>query len=137
MEFFGDEFELLDEHVEFQSRVWQLKQELSPEKIARMRAYDLAKSERLELLDRLIDKSSTHSKPMMEVVRLWQHCIDKDYEIAGIEIDRLRSKYKIDGRPEIWFKQALRIESTLQAKQAQQAKLAQRGSAGGSSNRAG
>lgn len=110
MEFFSDEFALLDEHVLFQSRVWRLVKPLSSEKIARMRAYDLDVTERLALLDRLVERSSEHSRPMMEVVRMWQHCIDKDYESAKQDMDRLRRQYDVDGRHELWFKQALAVE---------------------------
>src|SRR6202012_5380603 len=50
MEFLSDEFELLDEHVEFQSRVWRLVKPIPPEKIARLKADDLNLDERLALL---------------------------------------------------------------------------------------
>ena len=110
MEFFCDEFELVDEHVLFQSRVWRLVKPLPQEKIERMRAYDLSSEERLSLLDRLIAKSTQHSRPMMEVVRMWQHCIDKDLSAVRADMARLRAEYGVDGRPELWFRQALQIE---------------------------
>lgn len=110
MEFFGDAFELVDEHVQHQSRVWRLVKPLPADKIARMGAYDLGRDERMALLDRLVETSSEHSKPMMEVVRMWQRCIDKDFEGAVRDMARLRSIYGVDGRPELWFRQAVTIE---------------------------
>lgn len=110
MEFFGDSFELVDELVLHQSRVWRLAKPLAPEKIARMKAYDLSREERLTLLDRLIERSSPVCRPMMEVVRLWQICLDKDYDGVATELARLRQVYGIDGRHELWCRQALMVE---------------------------
>ena len=110
MEYFSDEFELVDEHVPHQSRLWRLVRPLPAEKIGRMGAYALDAEERMALLDRLIAKSSDHSRPMMEVVRMWQRCIDKDFEGAARDMARLRKAYGVDGRPELWFRQALAIE---------------------------
>jgi predicted O-methyltransferase YrrM len=110
MEYFSDEFELVDEHVEFQSRVWRLMKPLSPKKIARMKAYDFTAAERMALLDCLVEKSSDHSRPMMEVVRLWQRCIDKDRSAIQLDIARFRSKYAFDERIELWARQAVMVE---------------------------
>lgn len=110
MEYFSDEFELVDEHVEFQSRVWRLAKPLPPEKFARMKVYNFSAAERMALLGRLVEKSSDHSRPMLEVVRLWQLCIDKDHAAVKIDIERLRHRYGFDGRPELWAKQAGMVE---------------------------
>lgn len=110
MEFFGDAFELVDELVPFQSRVWRLVERLPPEKIARMTAYDLGPDERLALLDRLIARSSPVSRPMMEVVRLWQICLDKDYDRVAEELARMRREHGLEGRHELWCRQALMVE---------------------------
>lgn len=116
MEYFSNEFELIDEHVEFQSRVWRLVKPLPQEKIARMKAYDFSAAERMALLDRLVEKSSDHSRPMLEVVRLWQRCIDRDHAGLKKDIGRLRDKYGFDGRREVWFKQAVAVEQYQQAR---------------------
>lgn len=113
MEFFDEEFELLDEHVKHQSCVWRLTKPLPAEKIARMRAYDLSKEERMALLDRLVAKSSDSFRPMVEVVRLWQRHIDRDLDEARMDLDRIRRTYDIDHRSELWARQAREIEVFL------------------------
>jgi hypothetical protein len=113
MEFFDEEFELVDEHVRHQSRVWRLMKPLSAEKIARMRTYDLSREERMALLDRVVGKSSASFRPMAEVARLWQHRIDRDYAAARTDLGRIRQTYCIDHRSELWALQALRIEDLL------------------------
>jgi hypothetical protein len=114
MEYFSDEFEMVDEHVPHQSRIWRLSKAIAREKIERIRDYTLDKAERLALLDRLVEKSTPHSRPMMEVVRLWQHCLDKDYESARQGIARMRSIYDVDGSAELWFRQAIQVEQHMQ-----------------------
>jgi hypothetical protein len=113
MEFFDEEFELVDEHVRHQSRVWRLMKPLSAEKIGRMRTYDLSREERMVLLDRVVRKSSASFRPMVEVARLWQHRIDRDYAAARTDLGRIRQTYCIDHRSELWALQALRIEDLL------------------------
>jgi hypothetical protein len=117
MEYFGDEFEMVDEHVPHQSRIWRLIKAIPQEKIERIRDYTLDKAERLALLDRLVEKSTPHSRPMMEVVRLWQHCLDKDYDSARQDIARMRSIYDVDGGAELWFRQAIQVEQHMQKAQ--------------------
>jgi hypothetical protein len=110
MEFLADEFELIDEWVWFQSRVWRLKKPLPAEKIARLGNYDLTKDERLVLLDRLVEKSSPQCRAMMEAVRLWQRCLDEDYDIAGRELERLKREYPVSRNSGLGSRQILEIE---------------------------
>ena len=93
MEYFGDAFELVDEHVEHQSRVWRLVKPLAEDKIAHMRSYDLTSGERIALLDRLIERSSGLMQPMLRVARLWQRCMDKDYAGAKRDLEQLHREY--------------------------------------------
>ena len=113
MEFLDEEFELIDEHVPHQSRVWRLAKAIPADKIARLAAYDLSKQERIALLDRLVEKSSEFSRPMNEVARLWQRCIDRDLDGARTDLARLREQYGIDDRRELWAKQALEVEAAI------------------------
>lgn len=113
MEFLDDEFELVDEHVAHQSRVWRLAKPIPAEKVARLAAYDLSKDERLELLDGLIAKSSDFFRPMAEVVKLWQVCLDGDYDAARAEFRRLDEAYKFRLRPELWAQQVLEVNAKL------------------------
>jgi len=112
MEFFDEEFELVDEHVPHQSRVWRLTKPIPQEKIARMAAYDLTKEERLALLDRLIGKSSEFYRPMIEVVKLWQLCLDGDKDAANRQLRDLREKYALDERGDLWAVQAREIQAS-------------------------
>jgi len=113
MEFFADEFELIDEHVPHQSRIWRLAKALPAEKIARMAAYDLTKEERVGLLNRQIGKSSSFYKPMIKVVKIWQHCLDGDWVLAKGALAALRDEHDLDGTEILWAKQALDIERTM------------------------
>lgn len=113
MEFLDDEFVLVDEHVSYQSRVWQLAKPIPAEKIARLAAYDLTSAERLTLLDRLIAKSSPLSRPMIEVVRLWQLCLDADLDMARAEANTLRRRYDVAGSNTIWARQIPEIEAFI------------------------
>ncbi len=113
MEFLDEEFELIDEHVPHQSRVWRLARPIPAEKVARLATYDLSKQERIALLDRLVEKSSDLSKPMNEVVRLWQRCLDHDFDAARADLSRLREEYGIDSRSDLWAKQALEVEAAM------------------------
>lgn len=116
MEFLDDEFELVDEHVAFQSRVWRLKGEIPSKKIQRLAKDDLDVDERMALLDRLIEKSSSFSRPMNEVVRLWQRCLDGDYDRAAADLVYLRKAYDIDHRRDLWAQQALEVEAAMARK---------------------
>jgi len=113
MEFLDEEFDLVDEHVAHQSRVWRLARPIPPEKIARLAAYDLGREERMALLDRLIEKSSPFSRPMNEVVRLWQMCLDGDQDKAEAEFARMNEAYRFEGRCELWAQQALQVKAAI------------------------
>jgi len=113
MEFFAEEFELIDEHVPHQSRLWLLAKPLPEEKIARMAAYDLTKKERLTLLDRQIEKSSSFYRPMIEVVRIWQQCLDGDWLLAKQALAALRHEHDLESVHVLWAEQALKIEETV------------------------
>lgn len=114
MEYLSDAFEVVDEHVRHQSRVWRLTAPIPQEKIARLKAYDFSKEERLALLDRLVASSSDHSRPMMETVRLWQRCLDGDYDIAAREIAEFRQAYAMDERSfQLWARQIREMEARL------------------------
>lgn len=113
MEYLDEEFELVDEHVAFQSRVWRLKNKIPSGKIERLAKYDLDAGERMALLDRLVEKSSSAARPMNEVVRLWQRCLDGDFDAATNDLARLRDVYDIDHRRELWALQALEVEAAM------------------------
>lgn len=116
MEYFGDAFELVDELVLNQSRVWRLVKPLPAEKIARLRDDALDKSERMALLDRVVEQASPKCRPMMEIVRLWQRCLDKDYDAVKTEFAELDGKYGYRNRHEIWAQQALAVDRYRETK---------------------
>jgi hypothetical protein len=110
MEYLADQFELIDEFVPFQSRVWRLLEPLPPEKIARLRDDDFSKEERIALLERLAARSSRTCRPMMEAVKVWQRCLDGDYAAARADIARIRRDYGAAGRHDLWAVQISDIE---------------------------
>jgi hypothetical protein len=113
MEYFDDEFELVDEHVPHQSRVWRLKKAIPKEKIARLAQNSLTKEERLALFDRLVAKSSDFSRPMIELAKIWQIYQDRDRERAREEILKFQDRYKIDDRNVLWAVQARQVRAHI------------------------
>ena len=109
MEYLDGEVELVDDHVPHQSAVWRLVKPIPKEKIARLAAYDLSKEERLALLDRLIAKSSATMKPMIEVVKVWQLCLDKDLSAAAKTLANLQAQRDLAEGTELWAQQARSI----------------------------
>ncbi|MBY0565179.1 MAG: hypothetical protein K2P58_13470 [Hyphomonadaceae bacterium] len=113
MQYLDDEFTLVDELVPYQSRVWRLAKPIPADKIARLAAYDFSMDDRIALLDRLIESSSPTSRPMNEVVRFWQMCLDGSREQAMREFERLDGVYGFKNRYELWARQALQVRATL------------------------
>lgn len=117
MEYLADAFEVVDEYVPHQSRVWRLAAPIPSEKLARVQAYDFSKEERLALLDRLVANTQPHLRPMMETVRVWQIALDGDREMAWREIARIKAEYG-SGEPgyRLWIQQIREIEARLNEK---------------------
>lgn len=115
MEFFADEFELLDEHIPHQSCLWRLNKPIPKEKIARIVNYDLSASERLALLDRLHEKSSPILRPMITVVKTWQLYLDGAYADAEELLKKMRSEYQLEDVQALWAIQALKVEQHMKA----------------------
>ncbi|MBU1213218.1 MAG: class I SAM-dependent methyltransferase [Alphaproteobacteria bacterium] len=113
MEFLDDELELVDDHVPHQSAVWRLTKPIPQEKIDRLAAYDLTKEERLSLLDRIIAKASPTIKPMIEVVKAWQLCLDGDWEEAEQAHRKLRHARDVEMMQALWAKQALEVAAHI------------------------
>jgi hypothetical protein len=114
MEYLSESFEVVDEMVPHQSRVWRLTAPIPGEKLARIQAYDFSRQEREALLDRLVANSSPRCRPMMEAVRLWQICLDGDTDRAWRELARLNAAYALDGRAlHLWTRQMREIELRL------------------------
>lgn len=113
MEFLADEVELVDDHIPHQTAAWRLVKPIPREKQQRLAAYDLTKQERMALLARLIAKASPTIRPMIEVVRIWQMCLDGDKDTARREIERLKSSHDLPKMGELWAIQALEIHATL------------------------
>jgi hypothetical protein len=113
MEYLAAEFELLDERVQYQSRVWRLAKPIPAEKVARLGADDLSRDERMALLDRLIARSSPRSRPMNELVRVWQIFIDGDPARARAEIRRVIQSYRSVDPGDFWAPQAALMEREI------------------------
>lgn len=113
MEYFRDEFELVDEHVEYQSRLWRLVKPLPAEKIDRVARGELDEAERMALLDGLAGRSSRAMRPMIEVVRLWQACTDGRWDWAAKEFERLDAAYDLPNGRDLWARQALEVREQI------------------------
>ena len=109
MEFLSGELSLCDDHILHQTAMWRLAKPIPKEKLDRLAAYDLTKEERLGLLDRLIAKASPKIRPMIEVVKIWQVCIDADWDIAARTIANMRTSYDLDQQNALWARQLRQI----------------------------
>lgn len=118
MEHLAEEFELVDELVEHQSRVWLLAREIPAEKIRRLAERDLSAAERIALLDRLVEKSSARCRPMMELTRAWQRFLDGDLEGVAADLASLRSRFDLAKVPDLWARQAREVEAHLAGRRA-------------------
>lgn len=113
MEFLADEFELLDDYVPHQSRVWRLVKPLPQAKLDRLIRYDLSAEERIALLDRLIGQASPFMRPMIEVVRIWQLCLDQHWAEAARSMTAFRATHDLSRQTLLWAKQALEVEPSI------------------------
>ncbi|MBV9692299.1 MAG: hypothetical protein JO261_01235 [Alphaproteobacteria bacterium] len=118
MEYLDESFELVDEWVPHQSRVWRLARPFDKAKLARVQQDDFTAAERIALLDRLIAKSSPACRPMMEMVRVWQLCIDQNYDAAHAGIVRLKASQPAPESGTLWSKQMGQIENIIAQKTA-------------------
>lgn len=84
MEALAPFFEIVDEHIEYQSRLYLCTKRIPPSEIARAAKYAYSKSERLAMLGDLSRKEIGHMRAMIDVVKLWQLVLDRD----GEEVDR-------------------------------------------------
>jgi predicted O-methyltransferase YrrM len=113
MEYLRDHLELLDDHVEYQTAIWLLSSSIPQEKLQRLVSYDFNATERLALLDRLIMHSSQQMRPMIQTVKLWQLCLDKDYDAAFHAFTELDRSHDLRKSHELWARQALEIEARI------------------------
>lgn len=113
MEFLDDEFDLVDGLVQYQSRIWRLTKPIPEEKLQRLSRYDLLPAERLFLLDRLVKKSEGPSRSMLEVVRIWQICLDGDWERASYELSALNVREDPGAEDPLWERQAHEVRQHI------------------------
>jgi hypothetical protein len=118
MEYLADEFELVDELVEHQSRVWFLARPIPAEKLRRLAERDLGADERIGLLDRLVERSSPRCRPMMELVRVWQRVLDGDLDRAAGDLRSLHARFDQSRVPGLWVSQAAEVESRIARRRA-------------------
>jgi hypothetical protein len=111
MEVLAPYFEILDEHVEYQSRLYLCTNAIPPAALAEAAEFAYSKSERLALLDSLSRKEIGHMRAMVDVVKLWQlvldgHSAEVDRQYAAIVANygEVRSKC-------VWWTQAQHIHA--------------------------
>lgn len=104
MEFLDEYFLLVDPLVSFQSRVWLSRSEVPQEKLERAAAFEFSEAERATLLGRAIKRSTSASRWMLMVTRLYDAYLVNDLERCQeyiAELDVLRERAE-DG---IWWTQ--------------------------------
>lgn len=104
MEFLDEYFLLVDPLVSFQSRVWLSRSEVPQEKLERAAAFEFSEAERATLLGRAIERSTSASRWMLMVTRLYDAYLVNDLERCQgyiAELDVLRERAE-DG---IWWTQ--------------------------------
>lgn len=113
MEYLAEEFELLDDRVPHQSAVWQLIRPIPAEKILALAANALAPDLRLQLLDRLIEKSSEALRPMIELIRVWEQAVSGDLDAARSAFASYRARHDIETTRALWARQAQQMDQKL------------------------
>jgi methyltransferase family protein len=78
MEALSDYFEVMDEHIQFQSRLYMYRRAIPKGELARVADYVYSPAERLALLDDVAKKEIGEMRAMMRVVKLWQLLLDGD-----------------------------------------------------------
>src|SRR5262249_11477228 len=76
MEALSDYFEVLDQHIQFQSRLYMCRRAIPERELVRVADYAYSSSERLALLDDVAKKESGDMRAMLGAVKLWQLVLD-------------------------------------------------------------
>lgn len=122
MEYLAEEFVVLDELIEHQSRLWLLKRPIPQEKIRRLAERRLDRVEQLALLDRLVDRSTGQSRPMMELVRAWHLVRDNRLDAAEAAIASLRSRLSLEMTESLCWAQTVQVEDYVRRLRAESLK---------------
>jgi predicted O-methyltransferase YrrM len=112
MEYLSDYFEVIDQHVLHQSRVYRLTRKIPQEEIDRLARYDFSLEERNTLLKRSAESSNSPTREMLETIVIYDALISGDkalYESALAEF-RLRHP-KFESETPLWAIQATEVIS--------------------------
>lgn len=116
MEYLDEYFELVDDRVYHQSRIWLLKSEIPQEKLLSLKDYTLTLSEQSSLLERLISKSNGDNKRMVQVVNAWNYYCNGEIDVAQAKLTEIRESCgALESIPQLWAVQALEVEKIIAA----------------------
>lgn len=109
MEALAPYFEILDGHIEHQSRLYLCTKPIPPDAIDEAARYAYSKSDRLALLDRLCSRETGEMRAMVDVVKLWQLVLDEDESAASKQYAAILADYG-DVHPKgLWWTQTQEI----------------------------
>lgn len=110
MEFFVDRFELLDEYIPTNSRLFLTTKPILPAEVVEMKS--LSRERRLELMDSFIERETGDQRAMARVSKLCQLWIDNDVNGYADERARLEAE---SGWPEntAWAFQGRQLDSHI------------------------
>jgi hypothetical protein len=109
MEALAPFFEIVDEHIQHQSRLYLCTKEIPSEEIAKAAEYAYARRDRLALLDALSRKEMGHMRAMIDVVKLWQLVLDEDADEAGKQYAAIEANYGDVREKGLWWTQAQEV----------------------------
>lgn len=110
MQFLRDYFEVVDERVQYASKLYVLKEQIPTEMLGRVVNYDFALEDRLDLLDAAIADTSEKNRSILEIVKLYEHVQTKDrgrFYSQLSKLDRNYNPYKASDR---WTKQMQQVK---------------------------
>jgi len=99
-------FEIIDSHVEYQSRLYLYKTAIPNSELEIAVNYAYTAEQRLALLDRLSAHETGDMRAMAKVVKLWQLVLDENDAAAQDVYASIKRKYGLVGRSKLWRQQA-------------------------------
>jgi hypothetical protein len=110
MEYLRDYFEILDELVLHQSRVYRLREPIPAVELERVVSYAFTPRERSALLLRAAQASSTPVREMLEAITLFDAVIANDRELFLERWDDFQKKHPdFVGQPQLWAREVPRV----------------------------
>lgn len=106
MEYLSEYFELVDEYVSHQSRVYLYSKKIPAKALRRVVDYDFSVDERRDLLRRAADRSHSPVREMLEAIVVYQCALDHDAVAFEQELSAFEKRHPdLETNPNLWADQ--------------------------------